>query len=157
MLARLGSFVVRHRRVTLIGILLLTIAAAVFGGGVTRNLIAGGFDPAGAKSVDASEVLEDAYGKKEPNVVLVVTAADCDVNSEQSRTAGDDVTGFVAGFARVDFAASYWTLPDPPPLRRSRGDRALGLAHVEGETPRRSSAPKTSSMLSRSKASEVTL
>ena len=133
MLARLGSFVVRRRRSTLIGVLLLTVAAAVFGGGVARNLIAGGFEPAGAESVRAEEVLEDAFGQDEPNVVLVVTAADGDVNSDATRAAGTEITEFVAGFEHVDIAVSYWTLGDPPPLRGSGGDNAFVMAHVAGD------------------------
>ena len=132
MLARLGSFIVRRRRFTLIGILLLTIAAAAFGGGVAKNLIAGGFDPAGAESVAAADALEEQFGQEEPNVVLVVTAADGDVNSESSRAAGTEITEFVGGFEHVDLAVSYWTLQDAPPLRGSGGDRALVMAHVEG-------------------------
>ncbi len=133
MLARLGSFVVRRRRLTLIGGLILTIAAAVYGGGVAQNLIAGGFDPAGAESVEASGVLEDTFGQDEPNVVLVVTAADGDVNSEASRAAGNEVATFVSDFEHVDIALSYWTLQDAPPLRSSGGDRALVMAHVAGD------------------------
>src|SRR3990170_1780092 len=96
MLARLGSFIVRRRRVTLIGVLILTVAAAAFGGGVAKNLIAGGFDPAGAESVRATDELEGRFGQHEPNVVLVVTAADGDVDSTASRTAGIEITQFVA-------------------------------------------------------------
>jgi RND superfamily putative drug exporter len=132
MLARLGSFVVRRKRATLIGVLLLTIAAAVYGGGVARNLIAGGFEPAGAESVRAEEVLEENFGQVQPNVVLVVTAADGDVDSEATRGAGTAVTEFVAGFEHVDVAVSYWTLGDPPPLRGADGDNALVMAHVAG-------------------------
>ena len=83
MLARLGSFIVRRRGTTLLGVLLLTVAAAVFGGGVARNLIAGGFEPAGAESVNAEEVLEESFGQVQPNVVLVVTADDGDVDSNE--------------------------------------------------------------------------
>jgi putative drug exporter of the RND superfamily len=133
MLARLGSFVVRRRRLTLIGVLLLTLAAAVFGGGVARNLIAGGFDPAGSESVRAGEVLEDEFGQQQPNVVLVVTAADGDVDSDASRGAGAAITEFVSGFDHVDLAVSYWSLGDPPPLRGAEGDNALVLAHVAGD------------------------
>jgi putative drug exporter of the RND superfamily len=132
MLARLGSFVVRRRRFTLVGGLLLMLAAAVFGGGVARNLIAGGFEPAGAESVRAEEVLEDTFGQVQPNVVLVVTATDGDVNSDLTRAAGTEITEFVAGFEHVDLAVSYWTLGDPPPLRGTEGDNALVMAHVEG-------------------------
>ena len=132
MLARLGTFVVRRKRVTLVGVLLLTIAAAVFGGGVARNLIAGGFEPAGAESVRAEEVLEDSFGEVQPNVVLVVTADDGDVDSGPTRAAAMDVTDFVAGFEHVDVAVSYWSLGDPPPLRGVDGDNALVMAHVEG-------------------------
>ena len=64
--------------------------------------------------------------------MLVVTAADGDVNSEASRAAGTEITEFVAGFEHVDIAVSYWTLQDAPPLRGSGGDRALVMAHVEG-------------------------
>jgi putative drug exporter of the RND superfamily len=133
MLARLGSFVVRRRRATLVGVLLLTVAAAVFGGGVARNLIAGGFEPAGAESVRAEEVLEEEFGQQQPNVVLVVTANDGNVDSEPTRAAGTAITEFVAGFEHVDIAVSYWTLGDPPPLRGTDGDNALVMAHVEGD------------------------
>jgi putative drug exporter of the RND superfamily len=133
MLARLGSFVVRRRRATLVGVLLLTVAAAVFGGGVARNLIAGGFEPAGAESVRADEVLDEEFGQQQPNVVLVVTAADGNVDSEPTRAAGTAITEFVAGFEHVDIAVSYWTLGDPPPLRGTDGDNALVMAHVEGD------------------------
>jgi putative drug exporter of the RND superfamily len=132
MLARLGSIVVRRKRATLIGVLLLTIAAAVYGGGVARNLIAGGFDPAGAESVHAEEVLEDDFGQVQPNVVLVVEAADGDADSDATRAAGTAVTDFVADFENVDVAVSYWTLGDPPPLRGAKGDNALVMAHVAG-------------------------
>ncbi len=132
MLARLGSFVVRRKRATLIGVLLVTIAAAVYGGGVARNLIAGGFEPAGAESVRAEEVLEDDFGQVQPNVVLVVEAADGDVDSDATRAAGTAVTEFVAGYDHVDVAVSYWTLGDPPPLRGANGDNALVMAHVAG-------------------------
>jgi RND superfamily putative drug exporter len=133
MLARLGSVVVRRRRFTLIGMLLFAVAAALFGGGVARNLIAGGFDPAGAESVRAEEVLEDSFGQVQPNVVLVVTAADGDVDSDATRAAGSAITEFVSAFDHVDLAVSYWTLGDPPPLRGHDGDDALVLAHVEGD------------------------
>ena len=132
MLAHLGSFVVRHRRLTLVAGLVLMIAAAMFGGGVARNLIAGGFEPAGAESVRAEAVLEESFGQVEPNVVLVVTAADGDVDSDRTRAAGTDITDFVAGFDHVDLAVSYWTLGDPPPLRGNSGENALVMAHVEG-------------------------
>ena len=132
MLARLGSFVVERRRFTLIGVLLLTIAAAVYGGGVAKNLIAGGFEPAGAESVEAAELIEDTFGQVQPNVVLVVTAADGDVTTDVSRAAGTEVTDFLANFDHVDQAVSYWSLGDPPPLRGSGEDKALVLAHVEG-------------------------
>ena len=98
MLARLGSFVVRRRRATLIGVLLLAVAAAVYGGGVARNLIAGGFEPAGAESVRAEEILEDSFGQVQPNVVLVVTALDGDVDSAATqgcRHRGDRVRRWV--------------------------------------------------------------
>jgi RND superfamily putative drug exporter len=133
MLARLGSFVVRRRRFTLVFMLLFTLAAAMFGGGVARNLIAGGFDPAGAESVRADDVLENSFGQVQPNVVLVVTAADGDVDSAVTRAAGTAVTEFVGGFDHVDVAVSYWTLGDPPPLRGDEGDDALVLAHVAGD------------------------
>ena len=132
MLARLGSFVVRRRRATLIGVLLLAIAAAVYGGGVARNLIAGGFEPAGAESVRAEEILEDTFGQVQPNVVLVVTAADGDVDSAATRAAGTEVTEFVAGFEHVDLAVSYWTLGDSCRPADSGGDNALVMAHVAG-------------------------
>ena len=132
MLARLGSFVVRRRRFTLVGILILTIVAAAFGAGVAQNLIAGGFDPAGAESVEAADVLATQFGQDEPNILFVVTAVDGDVDSAATREAGIELTEFVGAYDNVDFAASYWTLDNAPPLRGTGGDRALVVAHVAG-------------------------
>ena len=132
MLARLGSFIVRRRGTTLLGVLLLTVAAAVFGGGVARNLIAGGFEPAGAESVRCRGgprgVVRPGPAERRPRRHRRRWRR----RQQRTRAAGMEVTEFVAGFEHVDLAVSYWSLGDPPPLRGADGDNALVMAHVEG-------------------------
>ena len=132
MLGALGRFVVRRRVAVLVAALLGMVVAGAVGGGVAQHLTGGGFEDPGAESTRAREVLEQEFGARNPNIVLLVTSADGSVDSPAAATAGAALTDELGAEAGVTQAVSYWSLGSPPPLRSNDGRQALVLATIDG-------------------------
>ncbi len=134
MLARLAGSVIRHRKVVLVGSVLLFAVSGAFGGGVAAELSSGGFDDPASESVQADEALLDTFGSGTPNLVLLVTADDgTTVDDPAVEAAGVALTEELAAEEHLTNVVSYWTLDHAPPLKGSRGDRALVLGRIEGD------------------------
>ncbi|HEX2047795.1 MAG TPA: MMPL family transporter [Acidimicrobiales bacterium] len=132
MLAALGRFVVRRRVAVLVAALLAMVVAGAAGGGVARHLTGGGFEDPGAESTQAREALEDAFGARNPNLVLLVTANAGSVDSAAAAAAGTALTAELGAEEGIAQSFSYWTLGSPPPLRSNDGRQALVLATIDG-------------------------
>ncbi|HEU0130610.1 MAG TPA: MMPL family transporter [Mycobacteriales bacterium] len=134
MLVRISNLVVRRK----LAILLVTLAALVvsgaLGGGVAKRLSSGGFDDHGAESTKAEHALERFGG--ESNMLLLVRAKHGTVDSPDVAKAGRELTSRLNAETEVSFAASYWSLGSPPPLRSRTGDSALVLARITGDQDR---------------------
>jgi len=133
MLGSLGRFVVRRRVAVLVAALLAMFVAGALGGGVAKHLSGGGFEDPGAESSQAKRVLEQSFGTRNPNVVLLVTANDGSVDSAAAAAAGAALTRELGSEEGVTQAVSYWTLGSPPPLRNNDGRQALVLATIGGD------------------------
>lgn len=84
----LAVMVSTRRRWVLAGTLVASILAGIFGGGVVDLLSSGGFEDPGAESVLAAEALEEDFGAREPNLILLVTAPGAPVDNPQVAQAG---------------------------------------------------------------------
>jgi RND superfamily putative drug exporter len=134
MLARLAGSVIRHRKVVLVGAVLLFAVSGAFGGGVADQLSSGGFNDPDSESFKADDALLDTFGSGTPNLVLLVTADDGgSVDDPAVAAAGVALTEELAAEDHVTNVVSYWTLDDAPPLKGRDGDRALVLARIEGD------------------------
>ncbi|HEV2761074.1 MAG TPA: MMPL family transporter [Acidimicrobiales bacterium] len=133
MLGTLGRFVVRRRVAVLVASVLAMFVAGAIGGGVAKHLSGGGFEDPTAESSQAKRVLEQSFGTRSPNVVLLVTSADGSVDSAAAAEAGAALTRELAAEAGVTQSVSYWTLGSPPPLRSNDGSQALVLATIGGD------------------------
>jgi RND superfamily putative drug exporter len=131
MLVRLSDLVVRRRALILVLTLVGLVLAGVLGGGVASRLSSGGFEDANAESTKAEHALEPFGG--ESNMLLLVRAKHGSVDSPDVVRAGTELTTKLAGDTRVSFAASYWSLGKPQPLRSKTGDSALVLARIKGD------------------------
>lgn len=118
--------------VLLISAIGLTIAA-IFGADVQDRLIPGGFDDPGSESANAAAMVQDEFGVRPTDVVLLVTAAGGDVDAPAVAEAGQALTTRIGARDDVVQAASYWTLGDVPPLRSTDGGRALVLVQLAGD------------------------
>jgi RND superfamily putative drug exporter len=136
MLTRFARLATRRSRTVLVAALLFVVVAGVLGGGVAENLVAGGFDDPATESSRAEEALADRFDTGVPNLVVLVTAADGDVDSPATAAAGRAVTDELAAEPGVDDVVSYWSEGGAPPLRSDQGDRALVIARVEGSDDR---------------------
>jgi RND superfamily putative drug exporter len=130
MLVRLADLVVRRRVVILVLTLVGLLVAGGFGGGVAGRLSSGGFDDASSESFQAERAL-DRFGG-ESNFLLLVEAKAGTVDSPAVAKAGAALTERLGKEPTVSFAASYWTLGTPAPLKSKTGDSALILARIRG-------------------------
>src|SRR4051794_19762168 len=99
MLSKVGSFVVRRRRLILVGAVILFGVSGALGGGVAAKLSNGGFDDEGSTSYQAEQYLTSHFtGAGTPNIVMVVTA--------DPGTTVDDPAVAAAGLALTDQVAA---------------------------------------------------
>ncbi len=131
MLGRIASFTVRRRRLVLGLALVVFVVSAVIGGGVAERLSSGGFEDPGAESTAADRVLDEEFKTGTPNIVLVVTAPDGDVDAPEVAAAATELAAELAaetsGGKEMAEVLSYWDLPPGNPLASTDGNRALIL------------------------------
>jgi putative drug exporter of the RND superfamily len=133
MFTRLGQLAVRRRKLVLWLSAAFLVVSAVLGGGVFDALKGGGFADPDSESERARTLLEDRFGQGDPNVVLLFTPADGDVDSAASTAAGQALTERLRQEEGVTQAASYWSLGNVPPLASRDGDKAIAFAFVAGD------------------------
>jgi putative drug exporter of the RND superfamily len=133
MLAALARLAIRRRRLVLVGALVAFLVFGAIGGGVAEKLSSGGFDDKSSENYRANQLLEDVFNQGDPNLVLVVTGRNGDVDDPAVATAGTELTNRLAGMEQIQTAVSYWTLGNAPPLKGRNGDKALVIARIAGD------------------------
>jgi putative drug exporter of the RND superfamily len=131
MLTRLGRLAVRRSRAVLIGVLLTFLGLAAYGAGAQNDLDLARWSSPGTESVRAGDVLREEFGTGNPNLALLVTARDSDVDSARTRDAARALAQEVEGLPLVTDVTSYWD-SDSLALRATDGRRALVLVRLEG-------------------------
>ncbi|WP_229877065.1 MMPL family transporter [Streptomyces bluensis] len=131
MLTRLGRLAVRHSRAVLIGVLLAFLGLGAYGAGAQSDLDLSRWSSPGTESVRAGDALREHFRTGNPNLALLVTARDGDVDSPATERAARELTAEVEELPLVTDVTSYWDA-DSPALRGSDGRRALVLVHLEG-------------------------
>ena len=129
----LARFVVRRRRWILAGTLVFLLAAGILGSSVASHLSVGGFEDPASESAATERRLLEQFGAGEADFILLVTAADDDVDAPGAARAGLSLTDELAGEQHVADAVSYWSLNNAPPLRSVDGSQALVLARLVGD------------------------
>lgn len=133
MFTRLGYFTVRRRHYVLVLSVMGLILAGILGSGVFDRLLSGGFDDPTSESTRAEEILEERFGTGAPDIVLVVTAIDGDIDDPLVVVEGTRITTELASMTGTDDVVSYWSLGSAPALASDSGDRALVLVRIPGD------------------------
>ncbi|WP_234048570.1 MMPL family transporter [Streptomyces liliifuscus] len=131
MLTRLGRLAVRRSGAVLIGVLLVLLGLAAYGAGAQQDLDLARWSSPGTESVRAGDVLREEFGTGNPNLALLVTARDGDVDSARTREAARAFAREVERLPLVTDITSYWDA-DSRALRGTNGRRALVLVRLEG-------------------------
>ncbi|MEV0637924.1 MMPL family transporter [Streptomyces sp. NPDC050619] len=131
MLTRLGRLAVRYSRAVLIGALLVFLGLGAYGAGAQDDLDLSRWDAPGTESVRAGDRLREDFRTGNPNLALLVTARDADVDSARTERAGRELAAEVAHLPLVTDVTSYWDA-NSPALRAEDGRRALILVRLEG-------------------------
>ncbi|MGH9227259.1 MAG: MMPL family transporter [Acidimicrobiales bacterium] len=132
MLTRFARLSTNHARAVVIAAVVVFAVAGALGGGVADHLTSGGFEDPSSESERADEALAERFDTGVPNLLLLVTARDGDVDDPAVAAAGQALTGELAAEAGVDDVISYWSEGNAPPLRNDDGSRALVVARIEG-------------------------
>ncbi|MFJ8082459.1 MMPL family transporter [Streptomyces sp. NPDC096205] len=131
MLTRLGRLAVHRSRAVLIGALLTFLGLAAYGAGAQDDLDLSRWSSPGTESVRAADELRDSFRTGNPNLALLVTPRDGDVDSPATERAARELVVEISALPLVTDATSYWDA-DSPALRSTDGRRALILARLEG-------------------------
>jgi RND superfamily putative drug exporter len=131
MLTRLGRLAVHRSRAVLIGALLALLGLGAYGAGAQDDLDLSRWSSPGTESVQAADELRDHFGTGNPNLALLVTARDGDVDSPATERAARELTGELTRLPLVIDVTSYWDA-DSPALRAEHGRSALILVRLEG-------------------------
>jgi RND superfamily putative drug exporter len=120
----------RPKAIVLFAVIVFLVAGAT-SGDVADHLTVGGFVDPASESGRAEKILADQFHTGEPNVVLLVTARDGEVDDADVAAAGAALTTKLADEPGVGDVVSYWSVGNEPALRSEDGTRALVLARIE--------------------------
>ncbi|MGW7202492.1 MMPL family transporter [Streptomyces sp. NPDC054837] len=132
MLTRLGRLAVRRSRAVLTGALLVLLGLAAYGAGAQQDLDLSRWSAPGTESVRAGDLLRDDFRTGNPDLALLVTARDGDVDSARTERAARELVAEVAELPLVMDVTSYWDA-DSSALRGEDRRRALILVHLAGD------------------------
>ncbi|GAA1017533.1 membrane protein [Acrocarpospora pleiomorpha] len=132
-LHRLGTYVARRDRITLVTGLILTLVFAAVGAGAMGVLVLSRWEAPGTESVQVQELLRRDFDTGNSNLILLVTARTGTVDDPAVRAAGEQLSGDLRSRPLVGDVWSYWSEAGDRMLRGSDGRQALVLAHVEGD------------------------
>jgi RND superfamily putative drug exporter len=133
MLTRFARLSTRHAKAVVISAVLVFAVAGALGGGVADRLTSGGFEDPASESERADEALAERFDTGVPNLLLLVTASEGDIDDPAVAAAGQAVTDELAAEEGVSDVVSYWSEGNAPPLRNDDGSRALIVARIEGD------------------------
>ncbi|MDT0347193.1 MMPL family transporter [Streptomyces litchfieldiae] len=130
-LIRLGRLTVRRGGTVLLAAVVLFLGLGIYGAGAQDDLELARWDSPGTESVRVQDILREEYGTGNPNLALLVTARNGDVDDPGAAAAGRELAAELAAHPMVADVTSYWDEGDEA-LRGTDGRRALVLARLEG-------------------------
>src|SRR5947209_2848285 len=112
-LARLAPVLIARRRLVLVLAVVFLALAGGLGGGVAKELSAGGFADPNQQSERAARALEQRFHTGPSNLVLLV---DTPGGADRQDAAGAALTAKLAAQPGVEDVVSYWTAGHPPTM-----------------------------------------
>lgn len=131
-LGRLGEAVTRRPKRVLLIFALVLVVAGVLAAGTLPQLQLARFETPGSPAVLAQEELA-GLGSGPPNVTVLITAHDGDVDQPDVAAAAGEVEAALDAEPGIEDVFSYWSSDDWEVLRSGDGSQALIVARAAGE------------------------
>ncbi|WP_461036690.1 MMPL family transporter [Streptomyces mayteni] len=131
MFDRIAELAIRRSRLVLVVATLAVVLMGAVGAGAFTKLVGGGFDDPASDSTRADELIEEEFGGQ-TNLVLLVDAAEGDVDAPAARASGEVLVAELRAESALENVVSYWETGSPT-LRSADGGQAMVLAHVTGD------------------------
>lgn len=131
-LGRLGEAVTRRPKRVLLIFALVLVVAGVLAAGTLPQLQLARFETPGSPAVLAQEELA-GLGSGPPNVTVLITARDGDVDQPDVAAAAGEVEAALDAEPGIEDVFSYWSSDDWEVLRSGDGSQALIVARAAGE------------------------
>lgn len=129
----LARIVIRFPRRVLTASAVLFLLLSVLAAGAMEALSLNRYEAPGSESVAARDALGARFGTSSPNVAILITAREGDVNGAEVARVGEQVTEALASYPGVGDAWSYWSELAPDSLASDDVRHALVLAWVPGD------------------------
>jgi len=130
MLARLGQLAVRRKGIVLVASIVLLVIAGGLGSLLFARLSSGGYSDPGSDSAKAATYLTQAFGAKDPAIVLVVDGGKASVNDISASAL--KIEADVKKEAGVDHTLSYWSAGNVPQLASKDGKAGYIFVYLSG-------------------------
>lgn len=127
-----ADLVLRFRKTVLVAAVVLAVIGGAASASLFGKLTAGGFYPASGEADRAAAVLENTFGIRTPNLVLLVDAP-AGLDDKDAVVEGTRLTERLSAESGVSNVVSYWNSSRSPQLRSESGKQALILATVDGD------------------------
>ena len=124
MFEKLGSAIVRRKKLIFTLFVAAIIASGGIGSAVFGKLESGGYSDLNSDSAKAFEYLTDVFKVKEPVVVLVVETKD-GLTKPESVAAATKLEQEIKSIPGVESTLSYWSAGGAPSLKSSDGNSAF--------------------------------
>ncbi len=123
-----------NRRPMHVLITMLAFMALVggFGSGVVDNLTSGGFEDVNSDSYKAAQRLEQEFGQKNSNLLLLITTESGTVDEPDNVVAAKSVESRLRNSDNVKNVLSYWSSGNAPSLKSKDSKQALIVGSIEG-------------------------
>ncbi|MGP7818604.1 MMPL family transporter [Niallia sp. 01092] len=131
-MSRLGHFVVNKRRMLLILSIFATLVFGVIGSGTLNALSLSRFDAPGSESDLTAKYLQEQFNTATPSLILLVTAKQGDVDSQEVTMAAKALEKELAAKEGISEVQSYWTHGNSPALRSNDHQQAIIFASMKG-------------------------
>ena len=129
MLGRVAPVLVARRRLVLVLAVVFLALAGGLGGGVAKELSAGGFADPKQQSEQAAAALDRTFHTGASNFVLLVKTP---AGVDKAANEGSALTARLAAEPGVSAVVSYWNAGRPDTLRSKDSSQALVLARITG-------------------------
>jgi RND superfamily putative drug exporter len=129
LLSRLAPVLVARRRLVLVLAVVFLALAGGLGGGVAKELSAGGFADPRQQSEQAAAALDTTFHTGSSNFLLLVKTPH---GVDKATAAGTALSTQLAAQPGVTSVVSYWGAGRPATLRSTDGSEALVLARLTG-------------------------